>query len=58
MYSVEIMGDSVQIRGPWASVTLEGEDAGELLDEIEEADNAHEIQYILGEAVGACSVRL
>ena len=57
MYSAEIEGDTITIRGPYVCVDLEGEEAGEIIDELEEAETVGEIQAILEQAVRVCSVR-
>ena len=47
MFSYTWDGYELEIKGPGVTVCLEAEEAGEILSELEEAETAGEIQYIL-----------
>jgi len=56
MYSYTWNGYELEIKGPGISVCLEEEEGDEVLSELEEAENAGEIQYILQHAASVCCV--
>jgi len=51
MYSYSWDGYELGIRAPGGTIWIEGEEAGEIMSELEEAETVGEIQGVLQQAV-------
>jgi len=56
MYSYTWDGYELEIKGPGVTVCLEDEEAGEILSELDDCEDASEIQGVLQHAAMVCCV--
>ena len=56
MFSYSWDGFELEIKGPGVTVCLEDEEAGEILSELDDCEDAGEIQGVLQHAASVCFV--